>query len=136
MDATLIDSALIPEGTVLTEKGDSHAVDISATKNRCFLLTLTITEAVEQEYLEMWLFGSIDGTTWGATPMATLPQRFYAGDYSTMIDLSSDPETKFLRVHWDLSRWGRGEIKPSFACGLRLREVPQDILREAQSRRA
>lgn len=137
--AGLIDAVLVPPGTVLTGKGDSPAVSIVAAENHVFLLTLKITEAVEHEYIELWLFGSADGTTWGVRPLASLPQRFYPGEYPTLIDLTADSETKFLRVHWELSRWGRGELTSRFQCGISLREVPAEMLREArveaQSRR-
>ena len=126
-NAMLIDAVLVPPGTVLTEKGDSPVVDVAGAESRVFLLTLTIAEAVEQEYIELSLSGSPDGTTWGARPLASLPQRFYAGEYPTLIDITADPNAKFLRVHWELSRWGRGELAPHFTCGLTLREVPREM---------
>jgi len=130
--APAIDAVLIPAGTVLTQKGDSPVVEI-ASDNRVFLLTLKITEAVEQEYIELWLQGSADGTTWGATPLATLPQRFYPGEYPMLIDLSADKATKFVRVHWEVLRWGRGELTPRFVCGMTLKEVPPGLLMEART---
>jgi hypothetical protein len=136
----MVDAVLIPSDTLLTQKGDSPAVEIAGCDSRVFLLTLKITEAVEQEYVELWLMGSPDGTSWGAQPLAMLPQRFYVGDYPMLIDLTQDPATKFVRVHWELSRWGRGELTPRFKCGLTLREVPEAWLAEAraeaQSRRS
>jgi hypothetical protein len=131
--AVMIDAVLIPDETVLTTKGDSPVVEIAAVDSRNFLLTLKITEAVEQEYIELWLLGSTDGAAWRPQPIATLPQRFYAGEYPTLIDLSADLETKFIRVHWELSRWGRGELTPHFVCGLTLREVPRQLLQEARA---
>lgn len=137
--AVMIDAILIPAGTVLATKGDSPVVEIAAADSRNFLLTLKITEAVEQEYIELWLLGSTDGAAWRPQPIATLPQRFYTGEYPTLIDLSADADTRFVRVHWELSRWGRGELTPRFVCGLTLREVPRQLLQEvraeAQSRR-
>lgn len=129
----MLESVLIPADTVLTAKGDSPAVSLQAAENRAFLLTLNITEAVEQEYLELWLQGSSDGTTWGATPLATLPQRFYPGEYPTLVDLSADTTPQYLRVHWELSRWGRGDLTPRFVAGLTLREVPRELLQEARA---
>ena len=132
--AAMIDAVIVPAGTIVTDKGDSPIIPIASAENRVFLLPLKITEAVEQEYIELWLFGSADGNTWGARPLATLPQRFYPGEYPTLIDLSSDSATQFLRVHWEGSRWGRGELASRFACGVSLREVPAGMLREAQAR--
>lgn len=133
--AAVLDATLIPARTIVTEKGDSPAVEISHAASSVFLLTLKIDEAPEQQCFDLWLLGSVDGTTWGGKPLATPPQRFYPGEYPTLIDLSANQETKFLRAHWEVSRWGRGELKPSFVCGLTLREVPQDLLREARTLR-
>jgi hypothetical protein len=131
--AEMIDAVLVPSGTVLTDKGDSPTVQITSAESRVFLLTLKVTETVEHEYIELWLFGSADGTTWGAKPLAALPQRFYPGEYPTLIDLSADPETKFVRVHWELCRWGRGELASRFQCGVTLREVSAEMLQESRA---
>lgn len=133
-NAALIDAELVPSGTVLTQKGDSPAVDISLSGSRAFLLTLKVTEVVEQEYIELWLIASPDGTTWATRPIASLPQRFYVGEYPTLIDLSADPNVKFLRVHWELSRWGRGELAPRVACGLTLREVSRETIAQSSKK--
>ena len=130
----LVDSILIPPATVIVQKGDSPAVEISEALNRVFLLTLRITEAVEQEYLELELMGSSDGTTW--RPLAAVPQRFYVGEYPTLMDLNADCDTRLLRVHWEVARWGRGQLTPHFICGLTLREVPLDVVAEARARRS
>lgn len=129
----MIDTVFLPSGSVLTAKGDSPAVEIAPAENRVFLLTLKISEAVEQEYLELSLQGSADGITWGTAPLATLPQRFYVGEYPALIDLTAEPQVNFLRVHWELSRWGRGELNPRFTCELTLREVASSLLREARA---
>jgi hypothetical protein len=131
--AAMIHEILIQAETVITAKGDSPAIEISSAENRVFLLTLNLAEVVEQEYLELSVFGSPDGKTWAATPVATLPQNFYAGEYPTLLDLTADPETQFLRVHWEVARWGRGELTPRFVCGATLREVSQETLRDAKS---
>lgn len=138
-NAAMLDAVLIPFDTLITQKGDSPAMEVGGD-TRVFLLTLKITHAVEQEAIELWLMGSPDGNTWAAQPLATLPQRFYEGEYPTLIDLSRDPGTRFIRVHWELSRWGRGEQTPQFVCGLTIREVSPELLSEtrteAQSRKA
>lgn len=126
----MIEATLIPSGTAISQKGDSPAIDISGANHAVFLLTLTINEVVEQEYLELQLHGSADGANWGA-PLAALQQHFYAGEYPTLVDLTADQGVKFLRVHWEVVRWGRGELSPLFTCGLTLQEVPLDLLADA-----
>lgn len=129
--AVMLDAVLIPAGTLITQKGDSPAVEIAEVPSRLFLLTLQVTEAVEQEYIELEVHGSPNGNTWATRPLTTLPQRFYPGSYPTLIDLSADTDTRFVRVHWEVSRWGRGDLTPHFVCGLTLRGVSQALLQEA-----
>ena len=62
----MLDAFLIPEKTVVTAKGDSEALDVSAASNPVFLLTLSIHEVVEQESIEITLFTSADGAAWEA----------------------------------------------------------------------
>jgi hypothetical protein len=129
----MLDVFLVPANTVLTAKGDSEAQELSAARSRVFLLTLAITSIVEQEALDVFLFTSADGATWDAKPVASLEQKFYVGEYPLLIDLSEKPEAKFVRAHWDIYRWGRGATAPRFDIGLRLREVSQEALLEAEA---
>jgi hypothetical protein len=133
--ALMLDAILIPARTVITDKGDSPIVAIQPATSPVLLLTLKIDAAPEQQCFDLWLLGSADGATWGTKPLVTPPQRFHPGEYPTLVELSAEKETKFLRAHWEVSRWGRGELKPCFVCGLTLRAVPQELLREAQSLR-
>lgn len=129
--SSTLEAVVLADGTALTGKGQSVAIDISSAAHRVFLLTLTIREAAEQEYIELSVYGSADGAQFGTTPIATLPQRFNVGEYPVLLDLAARPDVKFLRVAWDCVRWGRGELTPRFACGLSFREVPADVLSEA-----
>ena len=127
----MIDTFLVPDGTVVTAKGDGPVLDVSGVENRVFLLTLHITNIVEQEALDVSIYGSSDGTAWGTKPMATFPQKFYRGQHPLLLDLSQQPEVKFVRAHWEVNRWGRGSEKPMFQFSVKIKEVPVDILREA-----
>lgn len=128
----MLDAFLVPEKTVVTAKGDSQPLDLGEAAGRVFLLTLSITSVIEQESIEVSVFTSADGTTWDAKPVASLPQRFYPGDYPLLVDLSSTPQAKFVRAHWEVVRWGRGGTTPKFELGLRLREVSAEALSEAR----
>jgi len=127
----MIETLLVPEKTVVNAKGDGPAVDISGASNRVFLLTLNITDIVEQESLDLAIFGSTDGTTWGSKALAAFPQKFYRAEHPLLLDLTGHPEIKFLRVHWDVARWGRGTEVPMFEFHVTIKEVPPDILKEA-----
>jgi hypothetical protein len=129
----MFDAFLVPEKTIITAKGDSQPLDISAISRRTFLLTLSIASIVEQESIEISIFTSADGTAWDAKPVFTAPQKFYTGEYPMLVDLSFAPEAKFVRAHWEVSRWGRGSTNPHFEIALRLREVSQRDLIEAQA---
>jgi hypothetical protein len=126
-----IDTFLVPEKTVIGAKGDGPALDVSAAASRVFLLTLDITNIIEQEALDVCIFGSADGTTWGAKALTAFPQKFYRGEHPLLLDLSGHAEVKFVRAHWEVNRWGRGTETPMFEFHLAIREVPADILKEA-----
>ena len=132
----MIDAFLVPENTVITTKGDSEPLDVSAARNPALLATLSVTKIVEQESIELSFFTSADGTTWEAKPLASLPQKFYVGEYPLLVDLSQANGAKFLRAHWEVGRWGRGPVTPSFEIGLRVREIPAELLQDARAEAA
>jgi hypothetical protein len=127
----MIDTFLVPEKTVINAKGDGAAVDVSGAGNRVFLLNLSITNIVEQESLDVSVYGSADGNAWGPKPLTNFPQKFYRGQHPLLLDLSAQPTVKFLRAHWEVGRWGRGSETPMFEFGVSLKEVPTDVLKEA-----
>ncbi len=126
----MFDTYLVPQTTVAA-KGDSEAVDVSAAQSRVFLALLSITDIVEQESLEITVFGSVDGTNWSGKPIAAFPQQFYKGEYPLLVNLGTD--MKFLRAHWEVNRWGRGSLTPMFAFSIKLTEVPPELLRETRA---
>ena len=132
----MIDAFLAPQNTVVTAKGDSEPLDVSSAANPAFLATLSVTRIVEQESIELSFFTSPDGTTWEAKPIASLPQKFYVGEYPLLVDLSQATGAKFLRAHWEVARWGRGPVTPNFEIALRVREIPADLLQEARAEAA
>jgi hypothetical protein len=127
----MIDTSLVPENTVVSAKGDGAPLDVRSAANRVFLLSLNITEIVEQESLDVSVYGSADGATWGPKPLTCFPQKFYRAEHPMLLDLTAHPEVKFLRAHWEVARWGRGTEIPMFKFGVSVREVPADILKEA-----
>lgn len=129
----MLDSYLVPPKTIVSSKGDSNAVDIGNAQNRIFLLTLSITSVVEQESIDVTVFTSADGNTWEAKPAASLTQKFYAGEYPLLIDLSASENARFVRAHWEVTRWGRGPTTPQFEIALQLREVSKQAWEEAQA---
>lgn len=126
----MLEKDLVPAKTVATANGDGAPVDISDAANRVFLLTLSIANIVEQEALDVSLQGSADGAAFDK-PLAKFPQKFYRGEHPLLLDLSAQPDVKFVRAHWEVNRWGRGSLTPMFEFHLTLKEVPKDLLQEA-----
>jgi hypothetical protein len=127
----MMDSFLVPEKTTVSIKGDGPPIELSGASNRVFLLTLNITNVVEQESLDVGIFGSNDGASWGPKPLETFPQKFYRAQHPMLLDLTPHPEVKFLRAHWEVNRWGRGDETPMFEFNVSIKEVPPEILQEA-----
>jgi hypothetical protein len=130
----MLDNFLVPEKTVVTAKGDGPTLELKPTQGRVFLLTLAITDIIEQESLDVSIHGSTDGAAWDAKPMVAFPQKFYREEVPLLLDLTARPEVKFIRAHWEVHRWGRGTETPMFEFHVTLREVPEEILQEAAGR--
>ncbi len=129
----MLDAFLVPANTVVIAKGDSEPLDVTGAANSVFLLTLSIAAVVEQESIEISVFSSADGTTWDTKPVASLPQKFYVGEYPLLVDLRPARGVKFVRAHWDVTRWGRGPTTPRFEIAVRLREISKEALQEVET---
>jgi hypothetical protein len=127
----MIDASLIKGKIVATCKGDGPAIDLGEATNRVFLVTLEITKIIEQESLGISIYGSPDGATWGAKSLAAFPQKFYCEESPLLLDLTEHADVKFIRLHWEVARWGRGTETPMFEFDVRMKEVPPEILKEA-----
>ena len=119
-----LEFSLIPAGTRLESSGDGAPLDISETISHTFFCTLTVTEQIEQESLDVSIWGSADGQNFAKRPLLKLPQQFYRGTTKMVLDISLRQEIKFLRARWELNRWGRVAPTPMFVAGLQLEEIP------------
>jgi hypothetical protein len=115
---------LIPHDTRMEANGEGAPFDISASATRTFLCRLTITDQIEQESLDISIWGSADGTTWTKKPLLKMQQQFYRGRTKMILDLSLRSDIKFIRAGWELVRWGRVAPTPMFVAGLELEEIP------------
>jgi hypothetical protein len=108
----MLATCLLPE-KVARQDGWSEAVPLGSNRSKPLLVTLCITRIVEQESLELSLWGSADQQHW--KPLAVFPQKFYCGDYTMLLDLTKHPDVRYLRSQWKMSCWGRGyEATPLF----------------------
>jgi len=130
----MTDAFLVPEKTMVTAKGDGPMVEVKPAESRVFLLTLAITNIIEQESLDVSVHGSTDGAAWDPKPIVAFPQKFYREEVPLLLDLTARPEVKFIRAHWEVARWGRGTETPMFEFHVMLREVPREILVGAAGR--
>ena len=125
---------LIPAGTRMEASADGASFNISESATRTFLCRLIVTDQIEQESLDVSIWGSSDGETWPKRPLLKLPQQFYRGTTKLVLDLSLRPEVKFIRARWDLNRWGRVAPIPMFVAGMDLVEIPP-MSRETPTKR-
>lgn len=115
---------LIPPSTRLTANGEGQPFEIAASETRTFICAMFITEQIEQESVDISVWGSADGQEFGKLPLLKMPQRFYRGETRQILDLTLKREVKFVRAKWELTRWGRGAPHPVFALGFNLTEIP------------
>jgi len=123
---------LIPNDTLVKESGFGAAMDIRASQTRTFFCVMNITDQIEQESVDVSIWGSADGENWGTHPILKLPQQFYRGETRAVLDLTLVPEINFIRAGWDLNRWGRVAPLPMFVLGLNLKEIPAMPVRVPQ----
>jgi hypothetical protein len=123
---------LIPNDTLVKESGFGAAVDIRASQTRTFFCVMNITDQIEQESVDVSIWGSADGENWGTHPLLKLPQQFYRGETRAVLDLTLVPEINFIRAGWELNRWGRVAPLPMFVLGLHLKEIPAMPVRVPQ----
>lgn len=125
----MFDTYLVPERTVVTANGDGAPVDITNARGRTLLILLNVTGVVEQESLDLSVWGSADGGDWGSKPLAFFPQKFYRGEHPLLLDLAAHDPIRQLRAHWEVNRWGRGPETPSFEFSVHMMEVEPELLR-------
>jgi len=112
--ATMTEFHLVPPETEVTASGEGQAFEVAPGGPRLFVVRLDVTKTIEQQSLELSLWGSADGQSWGTMPLLKFPQRFYAGSTQMALDLTARPEVRFLRARWELNRWGRVRPEPRF----------------------
>jgi hypothetical protein len=126
---------LIPPDSKLESNADGTPFPIAESESRTFFCTLTVSAQIEQESLDVSIWGSPDGRDFGKRPILRFPQQFYCGTAKMVLDVSLRPEVQFLRARWEVNRWGRVAPTPMFVAGLQLEEIPP-MSRETPTKRA
>jgi hypothetical protein len=117
---------LLPETTV-REAGTGPVISLGEERGETLILTLGITRIIEQESLDLSIWGSADESDWGTKPLVAFPQKFYCGTYQILLDLTDRPDVKFLRVKWAVNRWGKGDPKPLFTVYLFVQQMERQM---------
>ena len=120
---------LLPETTV-RDAGQSPDIDLGEPQSGTLVLTLGLTRIIEQESIDVSIWGSADGTDWGSKPLVAFPQKFYCGTYQILMDLTGRP-VKFLRAKWQVNRWGKGDPRPLFGVYLFAQAMDQELVLHA-----
>jgi hypothetical protein len=114
---------LVPAGTAADTSGAGVPFELGELAGQPLVVVLEITEIIEQESLEVSLWGSADGNDWGTQALFAYPQQFYRGVTPAALDLSQRPELRFLQARWAANRWGRGYPRPYFVFSLEIQRV-------------
>jgi hypothetical protein len=104
---------LLPE-SIARADGMGPEIDLGPKRGKLLVLTLGITRILEQESLEVSIWGSPDGESWSARPLAKFPPKYYCGLYSILLNLGSNPDLRYVRVQWKMSRWSKRDTLPMF----------------------
>lgn len=102
---------LLPE-SIAQQDGAGAEVALHADRGMPMQLTLGITRIVEQESLEVSVWGSADRQNW--RQLTVFSRKFYCGTYPVLLDLTSHADVRYLRAQWKMSRWDRAETTPLF----------------------
>ena len=108
----------------LVRKGDGvgPVVALDDYCSKLLVVTLGITDVVERTGLAVSVWGSKDQADWGSKPLVTFRQRQYCGVYSVLLNMATHTDLRYLRVHWNMNRWGSGERIPQFGFEVFLEE--------------
>ena len=98
----MLPKVLLPE-TVARQDGTGAEMPVERS---IVHLTLGITRVIAQESLEVSVWGSADGKHWRF--LAAFPQKFHCGTYSLVLDMTGQPDVRYLRAQWRMGRWTPG----------------------------
>jgi hypothetical protein len=123
----MLQQFLLPE-TEIRQPGEGPVLSVAGNSSDTLTVTLGITRIIEQESIDVSIWGSSDGSDWGTKPLTCFSQKFYCGVYQILLDLSDRRDVKFLRAKWQVNRWGKHSAKPLFAAYIFVQEARTQAL--------
>jgi hypothetical protein len=110
---------LIEEATV-RHNGEGPVLSLEEHTSRHLLLALNISHVVERQNLDVDVLASEDGVVWSQQPIATFLQKFCCGTYEIVVP---NPEARFLKAVWRVSRWGHASDRSLCRFSLSVQEA-------------
>jgi hypothetical protein len=112
---------LVPD-TEACQDGTGAAVALERA-SAPVLVTLGINRILEQQTLQVSVWGSPDGQQW--RPLVDFPRKSYCGVYSLLLDLGAHPNIHFLRAQWKMGSWTSEYRNPLFGFQVTLDSAPR-----------
>ena len=116
----MLPTFLLPD-VVAREDGVGAETELCEARAKLLLLTLGIDRVLEQESLDVTLWGSAGDDHWER--ISAFPEKSYCGKYSILLDLRRRPDIRYLRAHWAMRRWGVADRGPLFGFHLTAEEA-------------
>jgi hypothetical protein len=104
------------------DSGFSPAMDLGVVIDEPIEVVLGVTHAKERESLDLSVWGSEDGQSWGERPMLAFPQKYYCGTYQMALH-PGGKRVRFLQARWNVGRWGHAQKAPVFAFYIMVRDL-------------
>jgi hypothetical protein len=117
----MLPSFLLTERQV-HDSGFTPSLDLGTLINEPIEIILGITHAKEQQSLDLSVWGSEDGQSWGDRPLLAFPQKYYCGTYQMALH-PGRKRVRFLQARWNVTRWGHASKSPVFEFYIMARDV-------------
>ena len=104
------------------DSGFTPGLDLGTPINEPIEIILGITHAKEQQGLDLSVWGSEDGQSWGDRPLVVFPQKYYCGTYQMALH-PGRRRIKYLQARWNVMRWGHVAKSPMFEFYIMARDI-------------
>ncbi|MEQ1948830.1 MAG: hypothetical protein ABL995_16690 [Bryobacteraceae bacterium] len=106
-------SVVLLSEQLVRECGEGLPVLLDGIHEGPIRLTLDITRILQDENLDVAIFGSLDGVHWQR--IASFPHKSYCGTYAVVLDPEQHSGIRYLKTCWSVDRWQPGAGDPIFS---------------------